>query len=155
MRRPWFPFLSLLTIVFRRPGLCLLLVFGLALTASATAPLTAVSARPHDPNLNSIKLARAANFSPMVDGDVCGRYHAPELVYERPPVGISHPAQITLNFVVDLDGNVGSVFVLDMTDPKSAEHLLNAVAGWHYRPATCDGVPTQSQATVRITVASR
>jgi TonB family protein len=73
-------------------------------------------------------------------------------VNDRVDVRVNERVNVRVSFLVGLDGQVQSAFVLDSggTDDDSA--ILRAVRGWRYRPARCNGVPTSSEIRVRFSI---
>ena len=57
-----------------------------------------------------------------------------------------------VSFIIGSDGHVYSAFVLNSDRPNDDEAVLRAISLWRYRPALCNGVPTDSEARVRFTV---
>jgi TonB family protein len=58
--------------------------------------------------------------------------------------------RVRVSFIVGSDGLVHSAFVLESGGPGQDEVVLRAVRDWRYRPALCNGVPTDSEARVRF-----
>jgi TonB family protein len=85
----------------------------------------------------------------------CGDVRPPEALLTPDPL---LPAQedddvpVRVSFIVGSDGHVHSAFVLNGAGPDEDEAVLRAVRQWRYRPALCNGVPTDSEARVRFTL---
>jgi TonB family protein len=84
----------------------------------------------------------------------CGRVRPPEaLLTPDPPL---HPQDDDLNvrvsFIIGSDGHVHSAFILQSGGPDEDQIVLHAVRLWRYRPALCNGVPTDSEALVRFSI---
>ncbi|HZR58789.1 MAG TPA: energy transducer TonB [Terriglobales bacterium] len=58
--------------------------------------------------------------------------------------------KLSISFIVGTDGRVHSPFILDSTGLTEAGNALSAVRSWRYRPATCNGVPTEAEARVEF-----
>jgi TonB family protein len=84
----------------------------------------------------------------------CGNVSPPEALLTPDP--LLHVQDDGLNvrvsFIVGADGRVHSAFVLDSGGPFEDQIVLGAVRYWRYRPALCNGVPTDSEALVRFSV---
>lgn len=98
-------------------------------------------------------------FQPLEEADV-----DMECEYTEPPQALATPhawvaaipdnTKIVVNFIIGTDGQVYSPFVLDGAASKSLyRKLVNEVRRWHYRPALCNGVPTDAE--VRVQLSSR
>ena len=59
---------------------------------------------------------------------------------------------VRVSFVIGPDGRVHSPFVLYSGGANEDAAVLRAVRGWRYRPALCNGVPTDSEVRVRFSI---
>lgn len=59
-------------------------------------------------------------------------------------------AKVTVTFIVGTDGRVHSPLVLASAGSSEDRTILDAVRSWRYRPATCNGVPTDAEAKVEF-----
>lgn len=59
-------------------------------------------------------------------------------------------AKVTVSFIVGADGRVHSPLILESAGPTEDSTVLNAVRSWRYRPAMCNGVPTEAEAKVEF-----
>ena len=59
---------------------------------------------------------------------------------------------VRVSFIVGSDGFVHSAFILNSGGPDEDEIVLRAVRFWRYRPALCNGVPTDYEALVRFSL---
>jgi len=57
-------------------------------------------------------------------------------------------ARIKVSFIIGIDGRVHSPFILESTGTSDDQVVLDAVRTWRYRPATCNGVPTETEARI-------
>jgi outer membrane biosynthesis protein TonB len=56
-----------------------------------------------------------------------------------------------VNLIIGTDGQVYSPFVLDGKGSDSLfRKLMAEVRRWHYRPALCNGVPTDAEVKVQL-----
>lgn len=84
----------------------------------------------------------------------CGRLSPPEALLTPDPLlqGQDDDLHVRVSFIVGADGRVHSPFVLDSGGPVEDQMVLHTVSFWRYRPALCNGVPTDYEALVRFTV---
>ncbi len=78
----------------------------------------------------------------------------------RPPQALATPnplldgaeaeSGVTVSFIVGTDGKVHSPLILEGGDAREDRMVLDAVRHWRYRPATCNGVPTEVEAKVEF-----
>ena len=76
----------------------------------------------------------------------------------RPPEALATPSplldnpkinsKIKVSFIIGTDGRVHSPFILESAGRQDDQVVLDAVRTWRYRPATCNGVPTESEARI-------
>ena len=84
----------------------------------------------------------------------CGSVRPPEpLLTPDPLLPVEdEDLLVRVSFIVGSDGYVHSAFVLDGAGSGEDEAVLRAVRQWRYRPALCNGVPTDSEARVRFRI---
>ena len=57
-------------------------------------------------------------------------------------------ATITVTFIVGTDGLVHSPLILSGISAEQDRVVLHTLRSWRYRPATCNGVPTESEGKI-------
>jgi len=84
----------------------------------------------------------------------CGHVRPPEALHTPDPLLNlqDNNLNVRVSFIVGSDGNVHSAFVLNSGGPDEDRVVLRAVRFWRYRPALCNGVPTDSEALVRFSI---
>lgn len=82
----------------------------------------------------------------------CGNVRPPEALLTPDPLLQTEEdeALVRVSFIVGSDGHVHSAFVLNGAGPDEDAAVLRAVRQWRYRPALCNGVPTDAEARVRF-----
>ena len=78
----------------------------------------------------------------------------------RPPQALATPdplldetasnSKVSVSFVIGTDGRVHSALILESARPDLDRTILDAVRFWRYRPALCNGVPTEAEAKVEF-----
>lgn len=101
--------------------------------------------------------AHISEFSPVSEPlalPKCGNVRPPEaLLTPDPLLNVQDDdLRVRVSFIVGSDGHVHSAFVLDSGGPGEDQIVLRAVRFWRYRPALCNGVPTDSEARVRFSI---
>jgi len=101
--------------------------------------------------------AHISQFSPVSEPlalPKCGNVRQPEaLLTPDPLLNVQDDdLHVRVSFIVGSDGRVHSAFVLDSGGPNEDQIVLRAVRVWRYRPALCNGVPTDSEALVRFSI---
>ena len=94
-----------------------------------------------------------ANFSAMsrlTARASCESAQPPEALATPDPLVDTPVAatKITVSFIVGTDGRVHSPLILEGLGPSGDRIVLDAVRAWRYRPATCNGVPTEMEGKI-------
>jgi TonB family protein len=98
-----------------------------------------------------------SEFAPVSDPlalPKCGNVRPPEALVTPDPLlqAQDEDLRVRVSFIVGTDGHVHSAFVLNSGGPSEDEVVLRAIRAWRYRPALCNGVPTDSEALVRFSI---
>jgi TonB family protein len=98
---------------------------------------------------------RAAEFSEIPH--VSAR---PRCEDTRPPQALTTPdpllfpagagQKVKVSFIVGADGHVHSPLILESVGTAGDRNVLQTVRTWRYRPATCNGVPTESEGKIEF-----
>jgi TonB family protein len=118
---------------------------------------------PHRPALAQLEKtldrvpAHISEFSPVSEPlalPKCGDVRPPEALLTPDPLlqGQDDNLDVRVSFIIGADGNVHSAFILDSGSPEEDRLVLRTVNLWRYRPALCNGVPTDSEARVRFMI---
>jgi len=80
----------------------------------------------------------------------CEETEPPEALATPNPVleGFPPNSTITVTFIVGTDGLVHSPLILQGAGASEERAVLQTIGTWRYRPATCNGVPTESEGKV-------
>jgi TonB family protein len=101
--------------------------------------------------------AHVSEFSPVSEPlalPKCGNVRPPEALLTPDPLlhARDDDMNVRVSFIVGSDGHVHSAFVLNSGGPDEDQIVLRAVRFWRYRPALCNGVPTDSEALIRFSI---
>jgi len=98
----------------------------------------------HDPDLTSALHTRA-----QVNCEASAP--AEPLATPNPVLDIVDPnARVKVSFIIGTDGHVYSPLILESAGPVEDRTILDAVRAWRYRPATCNGSATETEAKVEF-----
>ena len=122
-----------------------------SLVMPARVPLTEL-----EKNLRRVS-AHISEFAPVSQPlalPKCGNVRPPEALLTPDPLlhVQDDDMNVRVSFIVGSDGQVHSAFVLNSGGPDEDQIVLRAVRRWRYRPALCNGVPTDSEALVRFSI---
>jgi TonB family protein len=59
-------------------------------------------------------------------------------------------SKISVSFIIGTDGRVHSPLILESAGSSPDRKVLNAVRSWRYRPALCNGVPTEAEGNIEF-----
>ena len=59
-------------------------------------------------------------------------------------------AKVSISFIVGTDGRVHSAYILQSGGSHEDRAVLRTVRSWRYRPAMCNGVPTEAEAKIQF-----
>lgn len=127
-------------------------------------PLICVSSLPLPDSGGSLESSERLLFRPAfhesrfvdipanVARSPCEDSHPPEaLATPTPPLSAADEEdKLVVSFVVGADGRVHSALILEGDDTQEFRMLLDAVRHWRFRPATCNGIPTEVEAKVQF-----
>jgi TonB family protein len=84
----------------------------------------------------------------------CGNVSPPEALLTPDPLlhVQDEDLHVRVSFIVGADGRVHSALILDSGGPIEDQVVLRAVRDWRYRPALCNGVPSDAEALVRFSL---
>ena len=139
---------------------------GVALLLTATLPMVCLAAVErssrvgdaeanltiHEQQFGSLAV-HDANFgamSHMATRISCEAAQPPEALATPDPLVDAPVAttKISVSFIIGTDGRVHSPLILESLGPSGDRIVLDAVRAWRYRPATCNGVPTEVEGKI-------
>lgn len=128
-----------------------------ALASSRSTPLRVSVAEPlavHEQQLwgAPIHISEFADVPHTSARASCERTHPPEaLTTPNPILGPGDPTlKIRVSFIVGADGRVHSPLILESAGTIEDHTILETVRTWRYRPAMCNGVPTETEAKIEF-----
>ena len=137
------------------PAILLLVVPGVTLAVrTSTTPAHTTSLAQRESQL-SRTLTRASTFV-----DVPHVSSRPACADVQPPVALTTPDplfvtsaqghKVAVSFIIGTDGRVHSPLILESAGLAGDRRVLQTVRSWRYRPATCNGVPTETEGKIEF-----
>jgi len=82
----------------------------------------------------------------------CQAMRLPEALTTPNPLldGSEVGLKITVSFVIGIDGRVYSPLILESASSTEDRTVLRTVRSWRYRPAMCNGVPTETEGKIEF-----
>jgi TonB family protein len=65
-------------------------------------------------------------------------------------VAVGTGTMVKVSFIVGTDGRVHSPLILQSAGQAGDRNILRTVRTWRYRPATCNGVPTEAEGKIEF-----
>ena len=135
---------------------CLLLLLGAAPAMAAVncASLRVqgepLAAREHQVSTSAVHDSEFAAIPHTTTRNSCAATQPPEaLATPNPLLDQPEPAaKVTVSFIIGTDGRVHSPLILESNGSSEDSSVLAAVRAWRYRPAMCNGVPTEAEAKI-------
>ena len=100
-------------------------------------------------------LRRAAQYSdvPHISSrPACAAVEPPEALTTPDPLftTAANGRKVRVSFIIGTDGRVHSPLILESAGVAGDRRVLQTVRTWRYRPATCNGVPTETEGKVEF-----
>jgi TonB family protein len=133
----------------------LLLIPATVLAVSTPAPRGQTENLEQRETHLSRTLARASQFVDVVhisSQPACEDVQPPEALATPNPLFTSatHGQKVKVSFIIGTDGRVHSPLILESAGLAGDRHVLKTVRTWRYRPATCNGVPTEIEGKIEF-----
>jgi TonB family protein len=136
------------------PALLILLMPSTS-PAAGTCALRLPSATLEQRERQALRTLTAAQFV-----DVPHVSSRPNCEDVRPPQPLTTPdplftsfsqgRKVKVSFIIGTDGRVHSPLILESAGLAGDRHVLQTVRTWRYRPATCNGIPTETEGKIEF-----
>lgn len=144
LRRFW-----LLALMASIPVLCLASVDS---AADSLVRDRALSEREHRIWSSAVHDSEFGSLIHTANPTDCGAAEPPQALATPDPLleEADSNSRISVSFIIGTDGRVHSPLILESAGPSEDRTVLDAVRFWRYRPARCNGVPTDAEAKVEF-----
>jgi TonB family protein len=132
----------------------LLLVGCQGLSARTTSPALpdsiALEQRDHQVSRTLRRASQYVDVPHISSLPACADVQPPEALTTPNPLITSHAdgRKVKVSFIIGTDGRVHSPLILESAGIAGDRRVLQAVRTWRYRPATCNGVPTETEGKI-------
>jgi TonB family protein len=98
------------------------------------------------------RAAQFANVPHISSRPSCADVQPPEALATPDPLfgAGQRGRRIKVSFIIGTDGRVHSPLILESAGLAGDRHVLQTVRTWRYRPATCNGVPTETEGKIEF-----
>jgi TonB family protein len=143
LRRLW-PILTLIAV----PALASVPQTG----ALRVSPITSLAEQETWLTKTPVRSAEFADVPHTSARSRCEETQPPEALTTPDPVmdNTDPSLKIKVSFIVGTDGRVHSPLILESSGTSEDHAILNTVRAWRYRPAMCNGVPTETEGKVEF-----
>jgi TonB family protein len=101
---------------------------------------------------NVVRAAQFIDVGHISSPPSCEDVEPPEALTTPDPLFATAAAgrRIKVSFIIGVDGRVHSPLILESAGLSGDRRVLQTVRTWRYRPATCNGVPTETEGKVEF-----
>jgi TonB family protein len=136
------------------PAILLMLLPTLSGGSASVKSAHSVSAEQRERQV-SRTLRRAAQYIdvPHISSrPACAAVEPPEALTTPDPLftTAANGRKVRVSFIIGTDGRVHSPLILESAGVAGDRRVLQTVRTWRYRPATCNGVPTETEGKVEF-----
>lgn len=143
--------------MFRRIWPAIALISTAALSVAGTTPVTSLHPDTFEQRERQVSrtLRRASQYL-----DVPHINTRPACADVQPPQALTTPdplltsaadgRKVKVSFIIGTDGRVHSPLILESAGLAGDRRVLQTVRTWRYRPATCNGVPTETEGKIEF-----
>jgi Gram-negative bacterial TonB protein C-terminal len=122
-------------------------------SVGTSAPLQNIRLVQHESRLQRASL-RGEEFKDVAHTSQsrCSLTTLPEPLATPDPLldSVDRSAHITVSFIIGTDGHTHSPLILESAGATRDRVVLRMVKSWRYRPATCNGVPTDFEGKIQF-----
>lgn len=114
-------------------------------------PATVLTERTHWKT--AVRNARFADVPQAAGRQRCQISQVPEaLTTPDPLLESTELLKVTISFIVGTDGRVHSAYIVESGGWKEDRTVLQTVRAWRYRPAMCNGIPTEAEGRIQFSI---
>jgi TonB family protein len=133
--------------------LCLISLFSVAVSTPGTNLASgALQTRERQFTRSLVRAAQFVDVRHISSRPSCGEVQPPEALTTPDPLfttsAFGH--KVKVSFIIGIDGRVHSPLILESGGLAGDRRVLQTVRSWRYRPATCNGVPTETEGKVEF-----
>jgi TonB family protein len=144
--------------MIRRVGslVLLLLIPMVALAASTprSSRSSAFEARERQVSRSLVRASQFVDVRHLTSRSSCEEVQPPEALTTPDPLFSAGALgrTVKVSFIIGTDGRVHSPLILESAGLAGDRRVLQTVRTWRYRPATCNGVPTETEGKVQFSI---
>jgi TonB family protein len=136
------------------PTMLLMLLPGLlgASTAVKNPSAAAIEQREAQVSRTLRRAAQYVDVPHISSRQACAAVEPPQALTTPDPLfaTATNGRKVRVSFIIGTDGRVHSPLILESAGIAGDRRVLQTVRTWRYRPATCNGVPTETEAKIEF-----
>ena len=137
------------------PAFLLVILPAIALAVATPATYRRSATFERRESQVSRTLTRASQFvgvAHISSSPVCAEVQPPQPLTTPDPLytPAARGQRVKVSFIIGTDGRVHSPLILQSAGLAGDRRVLQTVRTWRYRPATCNGVPTETEGKVEF-----
>lgn len=115
-------------------------------------PAQSLEQREHKLSTTLTRASQYVDVPHISQAPACEDVRPPEALTTPDPLttAISHGKKVMVSFIIGTDGHVHSPLILESAGLQGDRRVLQTVRTWRYRPAMCNGVPTEIEGKVEF-----
>lgn len=121
-------------------------------TSAAVAASSVIDYRERHVSMTLRRAAQYVDVPHISSRPACADVQPPEALTTPDPLLTSSASsgKIKVSFIIGTDGRVHSPLILESAGVTGDRRVLQTVRTWRYRPATCNGVPTETEGKIEF-----
>ena len=129
-------------------------IIGVSATTTAAIPLNSSTLDYRERQVSGT-FRRASQYVdvPHISSlPACANVEPPQALTTPDPLVTSSAddRRVRVSFIIGTDGRVHSPLILESAGIARDRRILQTVRTWRYRPATCNGVPTETEGKIEF-----
>lgn len=114
--------------------------------------MTALENREHQLSRTRVRDSQFSDVPRVSARSRCEDVQPPQALTTPEPIlnPLHDRLKAKVSFIIGTDGLVHSPLILESVGPIGDRHILRTVRSWRYRPATCNGVPTETEGKIEF-----
>ncbi len=128
-----------------------LLVFAVS-TPARHLPAAGIEQRESEMSRRLTRASQFVDVHHISSRPACEDVQPPEALTTPDPLltPVAYGQKVKVSFIIGTDGRVHSPLILESAGLAPDRHVLQTVRTWRYRPATCNGVPTETEGKIEF-----
>ncbi len=128
-------------------------IAAVASTSSVASPLAAgLDQRERQVARTLTRAAQFVGVPHISSRPACQDVTEPQALTTPDPLisAVVNGHKVKVSFIIGTDGRVHSPLILESAGLAGDRRVLQTVRTWRYRPATCNGVPTETEGKIEF-----